>query len=72
MTKENELRASRARRALVSYVDDQPLTRAVETPDEAALTDLITDSMHLFGRQEVLAAVDRAEMHYAAEIEDEP
>jgi len=72
MTKDNEEKANRARHALIRYVDDQPLTRVLEAPDEAALTDLITDAMHLFGRQEVLAAVDRAEMHYAAEIEDEP
>jgi hypothetical protein len=68
MSKENEERAARAQRAIVAYINSNEETRHVELHDEATLSDLIADAMHLFGKHAVLEAVHRAELHYKEEI----
>jgi hypothetical protein len=68
MSKENEERADRAQRAIIAYIDGNEETRHVELHDEATLSDLIADAMHLFGKDAVMSAVRRAEIHYEEEI----
>ncbi len=69
----NQERAERARNALAAYIEGLPLEQArLEEPDIACLIDLIADSMHLFGLDEVNQAFRNADIHYHAElIEDE-
>lgn len=69
----NEERAERARNALAAYIENMPIEQArLEEPDIACLIDLIADSMHLFGLEEVTRAFRHADIHYHAElIEDE-
>ena len=67
----NEERGARARATLVSYIGSLPPAVAVlEQPDIACLIDLITDSMHLFGREGVEEAFNHATVHYNAETGD--
>ena len=56
-------RAARALAALVAYTSRSP----IEQPDEAALCDLLTDAMHLFGESVVHDMARIASTHYAAE-----
>lgn len=69
----NAERAERARNALAAYIKNMPIEQArLEEPDTACLIDLIADSMHLFGHEEVTNAFNVATIHYHAElIEDE-
>jgi len=69
----NAERAERARNALAAYIENMPIEQArLEEPDIACLIDLLTDSMHLFGLDEVNQAFRHADIHYHAELtEDE-
>ena len=59
----NETRADRARAALAGYADSNPYE-----DDESYPTDLLTDLMHLYGREEFNNALRMAEIHYEAEL----
>ena len=62
----NEERADRAYNALAAYVEG-----SIEQPDVSCLLDLLTDSMHLFGFDEVNKAFRLAGIHYHAEINED-
>lgn len=64
----NQERAERARKTLVAYMNLESF--AADILDECTLSDFLADAMHLLGRDEVRKAVDRAETHYSAELED--
>ena len=67
----NEERGARARATLAAYIESLPREQAVlEEEDIACLIDLITDSMHLFGREGVEEAFNHATVHYNAETGD--
>lgn len=63
-TPDNEQRAERAEAALSAYakVNDSFVS------DESNITDLLTDLMHLVGREEFNNALRMAEIHYEAEL----
>ena len=68
----NEGRAERARNTLATYIEGLPIEQALlEEPDIACLIDLIADSMHLFGLDEVKRAFNHATIHYNAELDEE-
>lgn len=69
---DNKIRADRAQAALVKYMELDPLSGPSNILDECTLSDFLADAMHLLGRDEVRNAVDRAEMHYSAELEESP
>jgi hypothetical protein len=62
---DNETRADRAGAAMAAYEE------AVGDGDDAPLSDLLTDLMHLVGPQEFAAAYDMAQIHYNAELKGE-
>jgi hypothetical protein len=61
---DNETRAERARAAMAAYQDEHD-------EDDAPLSDLLADLMHLVGPQEFAAAYDMAQIHYEAELKGE-
>ena len=63
----NRERAERAAGALIHYVD---LVGGLPPDAHDALSDFITDSMHLLGRDVVLNSLRMAEIHHQAEIEE--
>jgi hypothetical protein len=62
---DNETRAERARAAMTAYEE------AVGDGDDAPVSDLLADLMHLVGPQEFAAAYDMAQIHYHAELKGE-
>lgn len=64
-TPDNEQRAERAREALTPYAENDSMDLDGE---DAYVTDLLTDLMHLVGREEFTAALRMAEIHYNCEL----
>ena len=62
---DNETRAERAGAAMAAYEE------AVGDGDDAPVSDLLADLMHLVGPQEFAAAYDMAQIHYEAELKGE-
>lgn len=63
----NRERAERAQVALVRYKEPDAFPPDVEE----ALTDFLTDALHLFGRATVLECLRIAEGHHQAELDEE-
>jgi hypothetical protein len=63
----NETRAERASAAIAAYEE----AHEDYDEDDAPLSDLLTDLMHLVGPQEFAAACDMAQIHYEAELKGE-
>ena len=61
----NEQRAERAKIALQVYVDQDIDDGQIDDPHT---TDLITDLMHLLGREEFNVSLRMAEIHYVCEL----
>ena len=57
---DNETRAERARAAMAAYQDEHD-------EDDAPLSDLLADLMHLVGRREFNKSLLMAEIHYNEE-----
>ena len=64
---DNETRAERAKAAIAAY--EEAHEGYVE--DDAPLSDLLTDLMHLVGPQEFADAYEMAQIHYNAELKGE-
>lgn len=64
-TPDNEQRADRARAALTPYAENDSVDLDCE---EGYVTDLLTDLMHLVGREEFTTALRMALIHYEAEL----
>jgi hypothetical protein len=62
----NRERAERAQVALVRYKEPDAFPPDVEE----ALTDFITDAIHLLGRDAVRDSLRMAEIHHQAELEE--
>jgi hypothetical protein len=67
----NDERADRAYKALCFYLATDRRSAPLEDPDQAAVTDLITDLMHLFGRDVVEEAFRLATVRHSAEKNEE-
>jgi hypothetical protein len=65
---DNETRAERARAALRTYVGDNFDETYI---DDTYVTDLLTDIMHLVGREEFDTSLGMAQIHYHAELKGE-
>jgi hypothetical protein len=63
----NESRASRAKTALEPYIEADGYD-CDEEPEHFYVSDLLTDLMHLVGREEFNNALRMAEIHYEAEL----
>jgi hypothetical protein len=64
---DNETRAERARAAMAAYEE----AHEDYDEDDAPVSDLLADLMHLVGPQEFAAAYDMAQIHYHAELKGE-
>lgn len=65
MKYKNEIRADRAQAALSAYASNDS---TFVDDEEGSVTDLLTDLMHLVGREEFTTALHMAEIHYECEL----